>query len=517
MNTYLNISLWAWISACLYGLFPLMTFSQVPYEYLYVEHCAGCHGKNFEGNAHTPSLVDGDLRYGEDVTDFIKGIKAGYPERGMPGFQTLLSEGQVKGIAIYLSEQRKNFSYRDFSLATHMQIPSSPIQSEKGAFRIETVAKGLDPWPYSIAPLPEGGFLLSEKTRGLSLISPAGEQSELVKGLPRISSAKESGVDMQGLLQGQGWMLEVALHPDYAENGWIYISYGDKCTQCNEQTRKYRGSVSMLRVIRGRIRDGMWVDQEVIWEVDKEQYTNTPETSIGGRMAFDDKGYLYLTTGAKRYTPHHPGTIEAFGGIQDLSMPYGKIHRVHDDGRIPLDNPFVDSANALGSIWTVGHRSPQGLEYDPTTHTLWGTEMGPRGGDEVNLIQKGQNYGWPLVSKGVNYTGTDVAFGQYLEMDPLEMELEDPVVDLTPSPAVSSLIVCNSDKYPGWQGNLLVGTLKATQLMRMEVKDGKLIRQEILIDHLARIRDIEVGYDGYIYLLLEHKSGAVIVRLIPVP
>ena len=498
-------------------LIVLTSCSYDPSVHLYEQHCQGCHGKNLEGNAQAAALVGAELMHGETVDELIKGITAGYPTKGMPGFQAMLSEAEIRGIAIYISEKRNNFSMGDFNIDKRFRIPQEEITSEQMRFRLESVVEDLDPWPYSIAPLPNGGFLLSEKMRGLSIVSSDGIKSPFIAGLPDISSAKEAGTDAAGLIYGVGWMLDVALHPEYEENGWIYLTYGDRCIKCSEWSKEnYDGYISMLRVIRGRIRDNRWVDEEVIWETDKEFYTAVPETVMGGRLAFDDQGYLYFSMGGRLYLPHEPASSESFYGIQDLSMPYGKIYRVHDDGQIPADNPFVDTEDAIPSIWTVGHRSPQGLEYDSATQSLWGTEMGPRGGDEVNLLKKGLNYGWPLVSKGVNYDGSKVDFGKHLALNPDTMELEEPIVDLTPSPAVSSFAICRSDKYPAWEGNLIVGSLKATQLYRMEVEEGKLLHRETLIDDLARIRDVEFGFDGYLYLLLEHKKGGAIVRVMPV-
>ncbi|MBT8219029.1 MAG: PQQ-dependent sugar dehydrogenase, partial [Bacteroidia bacterium] len=168
------------------------------------------------------------------------------------------------------------------------------------------------------------------------------------------------------------------------------------------------------------------------------------------------------------------------------------------------------------SIWTYGHRSPQGLEYNLVSRQLWGTEMGPRGGDEINHLLPGSNYGWPLVSKGVNYDGTKVEYGKYLNIDVDLEDIEPPKVDLTPAPAVSSFVFYDGDKFPQWQGNMIVGSLKAATLYRYQIEGNEVIHEEILIKDLARIRDIEIGYDGYIYLLLEHRSGGQLVRLIPV-
>ena len=202
-----------------------------------------------------------------------------------------------------------------------------------------------------------------------------------------------------------------------------------------------------------------------------------------------------------------------FEGIQDLSLPFGKIHRVTLEGEIPQDNPYAQQAGLMGSIWTYGHRSPQGLEYDPQQKQLWGSEMGPRGGDEINKLQPGLNCGWPLYSKGVDYDGTPVDYWKELNIEFDMEDIEQPVVDMTPSPAVSSFVIYNADAYPGWRGQFLVGSLKATELYRVHIEDGKHVSTEVLIKDLARIRDIEIGADGLVYLLLEHDAGSMIVRL----
>ena len=264
----------------------------------------------------------------------------------------------------------------------------------------------------------------------------------------------------------------------------------------------------MNTLIRGRIVQGAWVDEEIIWKATPDTYTSTPDMAAGGRISFDGEGSVFLSIGMKGPNNHV--------GIQDLRLPYGKIHRVLDDGSIPSDNPFLDTPGAMKSIWSYGHRSPQGLEFNRQTGQLWGTEMGPRGGDELNLLLPGRNFGWPLYSKGVNYDGSPVEYGKDLGIEFDLADIEQPVVDLTPSPAVSSFIFYEGDAFPNWQHNALVGTLKATELYRMVVQGDKVVHQETLLKSLARIRDIESGPDGNIYLLLEHASGGQIVRLVPV-
>ena len=204
-------------------------------------------------------------------------------------------------------------------------------------------------------------------------------------------------------------------------------------------------------------------------------------------------------------------------------MPFGKIHRVNDDGSIPPDNPFAgqwqdksaNGASVRRSIWTYGHRSSQGLEWHPGRRTVWNSEMGPRGGDEVNELHPGRNYGWPYVSAGMEYLGTAV---ERHKLDNVEFDADDtqaPLLDITPSPAISSFVFYEGDAFAGWQGDVLIGSLKGNSLFRLVFDGAEFQRQETLIRDLARIRDVEVGYDGHVYLLLESKGGARIVALRP--
>ena len=196
-------------------------------------------------------------------------------------------------------------------------------------------------------------------------------------------------------------------------------------------------------------------------------------------------------------------------------MPWGKIHRINLDGSVPQDNPYVGDPDAMDSIWSRGHRSPQGLDINPLNGDLWSSEMGPRGGDELNLIEAGNNYGWPLHSLGLNYSGTEVNFGRdELELFRIE-DIEMPKVDFTPSPAVSSIVFYQGDAFPEWKDDILLGTLKSQQLFRFSIEGDRVIEQEILLDDLARVKDVEVGNEGEVYLLLESAEGSKIVRLAP--
>jgi len=469
------------------------------------DQCAACHGENLRGATLGPALVGKDLSKGDTVEEIAASIANGSPEAGMPAWSETLSETQIWNLALYVAEQRQGTTILDKNADIELTIPEGVVTTELQSFRIETIIGGLDPMPFSIAPLPDGRILLSERMRGLSIVSADGKERAFVSGTPPVYD--DSGVFL-GQVQGLGWMLDVAIHPQYADNGWVYIHHTDRCTDCNELSRKANAPVSMNRLIRGRIQDGEWVDEEILWQADPETYTNTSDLASGGRISFDDKGYVYFGIAMKAPLD--------FLGIQDLSLPYGKIHRLHDDGRIPADNPFVDDPDALDSIWSLGHRSVQGLEFNPATGDIWNTEMGPRGGDELNRVVRGGNYGWPVYTTGVNYDGRPVNVAEKLGIELAEEDAEFPVVDWTPAIAISSFVFYDGEKFPRWNGHIIAGTLRATDLLRMEIKDNKVVHTEVLLENLARFRDIEIGPEGRLYILLEHATDSQIIRFVPI-
>ncbi len=472
---------------------------------IFEENCTVCHGDNLEGTAIGVPLL-GDLRHGDSFDEIVSSISDGFAAAGMPAWDETLSRTDIRNLALFITETRANINYSDFNYNTPMALPAGVVESDAHDFRLETVVEDLDAQPFSIAPLPDGSILLTEKKFGVRVISPTGEKSEYLEVTPaaysdtyKISVQQEWGV---------GWLFDIKPHPDYTENGWIYLYFGDRCSDCNNVSRKSGQPVSMNKLVRGHIRGGEWVDQETIWETDVRYYSPVTDVAAGGRITFGEGGHLYFSVGIK-------GPAN-FQGIQDLSTPWGKIHRIYDDGSIPADNPFADRDDVFQSIYTYGHRSPQGLEFNHSTGELWGTEHGPRGGDEVNRLLPGRNFGWPLYSLGMDYDGTPVDYGRDLGIAFELSDIEQPVVNLTPSPAVSSFIIVDSEQFPEWEGSYLVGSLKARSLFRFVIEDNRLVSQENLLEGFARVRDIEAGYNGEIYLLLEHNAGSKIVRLVPV-
>ena len=495
--TLLSVNL---ISVCTGTLYaaaePSLTF-----ESLYEQQCAVCHGNELQGEAIGVPLVGRDLLHGQSLEDLAISIADGFPDSGMPAWSETLSTNQIRTLAVFIVEQRDSMPNGVFNVSTPIQFPEGVVASDKHLFTAVPVAEGLEELIFSMEILPDKQFLVTERTGGLLLISADGQKTTMIQDTPKgfYNEANPRG--------GIGSMLEVILHPEYADNGWIYLHFSDRCEDCTAQSRQYNRPASMNKVVRGRIENDQWIDQETIIEFDKASYQIGSDIGAGGRAAFDSEGHLFFSIGARS-----PNTMS---GVQDLGLPWGKIHRVNLDGSIPKDNPYVGDGSALDSIWSRGHRSPHGLEVNPISDELWSTEMGPRGGDELNIIKPGGNFGWPLHSLGINYSGTEVNYGR----DELEFfRVEDivmPLVDFTPSPAVSSFIFYQGDAFPEWKNDILMGTLKAQQLFRFSLDGNRVIEQEILLDDFARIRDIESGVDGEIYLLLENGAGSKIARLMP--
>lgn len=470
------------------------------------ENCSVCHGENLAGTPQGTSL-QGELRHGDSIDAIVASISEGYARSGMPAWQDVFSPSQIRSIAMYLLETRANVDYVTSNFDQPLIIPEQPFESRLHAFRLQTLTDDLDPLPFSLAPLPDGRLLVTEKTRGVRIVQQNGAVSALVRGTPRAYDdiyRLDSRLDIE---RGMGWLFDIVPHPDYEDNGWIYLYHSHRCQDCNALSREQGSPVSMNRVVRGRIVADQWRDEEILWQADMRHYTRSGDVGAGGRLTFDDAGHVYFTVGIKGESNYR--------GIQDLATPWGKIHRINDDGSLPPDNPFAGREDVYGSIYTYGHRSPQGLEYDPRTGELWGSEHGPRGGDEINRLLPGGNYGWPLYSRGIDYDGTPVDYGQQLGIAWELSDIQQPVVDLTPSPAVSSFIISDSELFPNWQGDFLVGSLKSRSLFRIAIENNRLVERETLFEGIGRIRDIEQGFNGEVYLLLEHSAGGRIVRLIP--
>lgn len=344
------------------------------------------------------------------------------------------------------------------------------IQDVEEDYAYEVVTDQLE-IAWGIDFFKDGSFLATEKEGKLYYYQN--------KSLKEITNVPEI------LLKGQGGLMDVKIHPNFEENQWIYLSFADKGEKEDEGNTK---------IIRAKF-DGTRLSN--ITQI----YKATPNTSkpyhFGSRIEFDDQGYLYFSVGDRGNRDENPQSIERDGG---------KIYRLYDDGRIPEDNPFVNEPNAKKAVFSYGHRNPQGMEKNPFTGEIWVHEHGPKGGDEINIVQKGKNYGWPVISYGINYDGTSFT-------DKTEMPgMQQPMYYWVPSIAPSGMTFVTSDKYPELKGNLLVGSLKFLYLENCVLENNKVVKRERLFKNLGRFRSVKQSPDGYIYAGVE---GVGIVKMLP--
>ena len=431
----------------------------------YKSYCAGCHGDNLD------KFVDKVWMDEEGIASIAESIKHGIVEIGMPAFENTFTDSEIEELALYVKDGIP--MVRD-SLKPNIYLERI-VKSEKHSFVIDTVVLGLDV-PWGLAFLPNGDLLISERSGTLHTFSN-GELSPPIEGLPPIMAF------------GQGGLMDLALHPDYESNGWIYMSY----SALNEQSRKPVGNTAIMRA---RLQGNKLINQEVL-------YKGTPDTDrghhFGSKLAFDGKGYLYFGIGERG---------QHFDFPQKRDNSNGKIHRIHDDGRIPSDNPFVNTPGAIKSIYCYGNRNPQGNCFHPVTGDLWETEHGPMGGDELNLIKPGINYGWPVISYGKNYDGTVLTKLTHKE------GMEQPIIQWTPSIAPCGMTFVTGDKFKNWENNILVGSLRFNYVERIVLENQKVVHQEKLVEGIGRVRNVVMSPEGLVYIALEQPGR--IVRLIPV-
>ena len=361
-----------------------------------------------------------------------------------------------------------------FPLPAWAQEGTSVFKSEKHAFRVATLVTGLEN-PWSIAFLPDGRMLVTERAGRLRLVSHDFKLNpKPIDGLPEV------------VPQGQGGLFDVVLHPQYAQNGWIYWAY-------NAPGPGGWGTA----LARGKLQDHRMTEVQVLFSMQPKTRSNH---HFGGRIVFDQAGLLYLTLGDR-------GDKDR---AQKLSDHAGSVIRLHDDGRVPANNPFVNRAGALTEKWTLGNRNMQGAALHPQTGELWTHEHGPQGGDEVNVMRSGFNYGWPVITYGVNYgLGTKIGEGQ------AKAGLEQPLHVWVPSIAPSGMAFVSGSRFPQWQGNLLVGALRGQTLVRLTLEGEKVLGEERLLQGRSRLRDVRMGPDGFIYLLTDEAQGTLL-RLEPV-
>lgn len=462
----------------------------LPGAQTYADNCQSCHGTTFAGG-RGPSLFSAAILSGHSDDALRQIIKTGIANSEMPPFASKLTDDEIGQVIAYLR-------IRGGQLAANPSFTPNPdgqvIHSQKQTFKIEVIASGLEtPWGETF--LPDGRMLISERTGALRVIDHGRLLPEPVSGTPKVFVRQDGG------------LLDVAAH-----GGWIYLSYTEVepgvTPAPGSDTAPNPAPPTMTVLVRGHIQDNQWVDSHELFRAPSSLYTTTSD-HYGSRFLFDGKGHLFFSIGDRH------NMVSA----QSLATPLGKIHRINEDGSIPKDNPFVNLPDAVPSIWSLGHRNPEGLAFNPVTGDLWETEHGPTGGDEINVIDKGHNYGWGLASMGLE---PGILHQGAPNTDP-------PITFYTPAIAPSGIAFYSGDRYPGWKNNLFVAALAGQELLRLEVKGRQIVSQEPLFKEFGRVRDVIAGPDGLLYVLLQNPTGGgtglllsastagMLVRLVPVP
>jgi glucose/arabinose dehydrogenase len=345
------------------------------------------------------------------------------------------------------------------------------IKTEKAEVVVETVASGLS-HPWGLAFLPDGRMLVTERTGRLRIVAANGQLSPPLAGLPRIHA------------RGQGGLLDVALDPDFSANRFVYLSFAED-----------RGNANGTSVARGRLDEaGTRLDAVQVIFRQEPSYSNSHH--FGSRLVFDRSGALFVTLGER---------FELRDQAQNPANHIGKIVRIKADGGVPDDNPFVGQSGKRAEIWSLGHRNVQGAALHPQTGELWVAEHGARGGDETNIVRKGRNYGWPVISYGVHYTGQKIGEGT------AKAGMEQPVFYWDPSIAPSGMVFYTGDKFPAWRGSVLVGALAGQLVARLETSGQGVTGEERMLRQIGeRIRDIRQGPDGFVYLLTDSDRGRIL-------
>jgi aldose sugar dehydrogenase len=447
------------------------SFANADVKSLYQQNCATCHGSDLRGG-NAKSLFDAVWQFGSKDSHVFRNVKFGISHLGMPEFEGALTDDEIKSIISYLKEEEK-------ARGATKPAPAKKLETLDYDISADVWLDGLE-IPWAIDFINEQTALLTERPGRLWQIQNGIQNLQPVQGTPQV------------LHEGQGGLLDVAIDPEYEKNGWIYLAY----SHAADDVKGERCPPAMTRIVRGRIKNNKWLDQQVLFEAPHKFYLETRH-HYGCRIVFDKQGVLYFSIGERGKSDH----------AQDVSRPNGKIHRIHRDGSIPKDNPFYGQKDKLQSIWTFGNRNAQGLAVHPVTDQIWETEHGPMGGDELNLLTSGKNYGWPVITYGKNYNGTTITD------EVRRAGMESPNLYWRPSIAVCGLDFYRGDLFPKWKNRLLVGALKYEEVRLLNIEDNRVLHQEIILKNAGRVRDVASGLDGAIYVVL-NQPGQVL-RLTP--
>jgi len=438
---------------------------------IYQQNCAQCHGADLNGGNAT-SLVDGVWQFGAENGYQFRNIKFGIAHLGMPSYEKTLKDDEIRAVMSYMKDAANKAGAEKPPIAKELETLDYDIN-------LEIFAEGLE-IPWAIDFIDASTALITERPGRLRVVKNGKLLAEPVKNTPKV------------LHEGQGGLMDVAIDPIYVHNKWIYLAYSHEI----ENTSGEKRPPAMTRIVRGKIENNTWTNEEVLFEAPHETYRTTRH-HYGCRIVFDPWGYLYFAIGDRG----------AGYQAQDFKLPNGKVHRIHKDGTIPDDNPFVVEEGSIPSLFSLGNRNIQGMAIHPQTGQLWTTEHGPMGGDELNLIQWGKNYGWETITYGRNYNGTIITEETH------KPGMEQPNLYWKPSIAVCGLDFYRGDLFKKWKNKLMVGALKYEEVRLLSLEGDRVMHEEVILKGQGRVRDVSTGPDGAIYVVL-NKPGTVL-RLTP--
>jgi glucose/arabinose dehydrogenase/cytochrome c553 len=431
---------------------------------LYEQNCSGCHGIKVQ------AFADQEWKYGNSPEQIMATIKEGRAEGAMPSFAALFTEDDIKNIVAYIQvgiQQVGEYEFGD-------EFNYDTIHEHLGQkFRLEMVTDAADV-PWGIAFLPGGSLVVTDRNGPVYLVEEG--RATALKNVPGV------------IAESQGGMLDVAIHPDFENNKWIYLSYSKP--NPNDSTL-VTTAVSRFTLEGMELKNEKLVFEALPFESTRHHY--------GSRLVFGNDGLLYITVGDRGKRDDFPQVLSTFPG---------KVHRIKEDGSIPETNPFFNQENAVKSIFSFGHRNPQGMILDPESGLMWAHEHGPRGGDEINIVESGNNYGWPVISYGIEYNGN--VFTTLTEKE----GMEQPKHYWVPSIGPSGMAYLTGDVYPSWKGKILTGSLKYGFISMIE-KNGEVLGEETrLLQGVGRTRSLAVSPDGYLFVGLEDPGR--VYKIVPV-
>ncbi len=447
-----------------YFLFSGLSLFAQDGETLYKTYCAGCHGANLEGNSAS-TLIKTEWKYGRTRGLMTRNISHGIPGTEMIGWNQVLDGDQIKSLVSYITKAQKVHPNRE------RPIPNT-IQTKDYSLKIEEWVTEEIRTPWAIEFISRDTALVSERRGVLRWIINGIPAKTTIQDVPQTQEFRTGGY------------MDIAIDPDYQNNGWIYLGFSYAPENIMDDS-----SPAMTKVVRGKIKGNQWSDEQTLFEV-PEDLLVVKGNRWGCRFLFDKDGYLFFSIGDMSYDED----------AQDSGKPVAKIYRIYPDGSVPKDNPFVNVPGALPQIFTVGNRNVQGISQHPKTGEIWFTEHGPMGGDELNILQKGGNYGWPVITYGKDYDGSVVSNKTQQE------GMLQPITQWTPSIAVCPAEFNGSSKFPLWKNHLFVGALAFEEVRRLKVNDREVTEQEILLKGYGRVRDLKFGPDGALYVVLNQPD-----------